>query len=223
MHKVYSLREWTNKTMKIGVLGGTFNPVHFGHLRVAEEVREEFALDKIIFIPSGVPPLKRQDIIDANHRLKMTALAIDGNPFFEVSDIEVKHKKPSYTVDTLTYLKTLYQRDSLFFIMGIDAFFELKFWYKYEELLRMVDFIIMSRPGFNNLQNSEFIEYKESENCFKLKNSDRRAFFVSVSPFWISSTMLREMIRKGKSIRYLLPDAVRQYIEENELYRQEII
>ncbi len=205
--------------MRIGLLGGTFNPIHFGHLRVAEEVREAFCLDKIIFIPSGVPPLKTQGIIDANHRLKMTGLAINSNPFFEVSDIEVRQKKTSYTVNTLTHLKKLYQRDTLFFIMGIDAFFEIKFWYKYEDLLRMVDFIIMSRPGFNNLQTSEFIEYRESENCFKIKNSDKRAFFISVSPFWISSTMLREMLRNGKSIRYLLPDAVRKYIEENELYR----
>lgn len=205
--------------MRIGLLGGTFNPIHFGHLRVAEEVREAFCLDKIIFIPSGVPPLKTQDIIDANHRLKMTELAINSNPFFEVSDIEVRQKKTSYTVNTLTHLKKLYQRDTLFFIMGIDAFFEIKFWYKYEDLLRMVDFIIMSRPGFNNLQTLEFIEYKESENCFKIKNSDKRAFFISVSPFWISSTMLREMLRNRKSIRYLLPDAVRKYIEENELYR----
>ena len=129
--------------MRIGLLGGTFNPIHFGHLRVAEEVREAFCLDKIIFIPSGVPPLKTEGIIDANHRLKMTRLAINSNPFFEVSDIEVRQKKTSYTVNTLTHLKKLYQRDSLFFIMGIDAFFELKFWYKYEELLRMVDFIIM--------------------------------------------------------------------------------
>ncbi len=205
--------------MRIGLLGGTFNPIHFGHLRVAEEVREAFCLDKIIFIPSGVPPLKTEGIIDANHRLKMTGLAINSNPFFEVSDIEVRQKKTSYTVNTLTHLKKLYQRDTLFFIMGIDAFFEIKFWYKYEDLLRMVDFIIMSRPGFNNLQTSEFIEYRESENCFKIKNSDKRAFFISVSPFWISSTMLREMLRNGKSIRYLLPDAVRKYIEENELYR----
>lgn len=205
--------------MRIGLLGGTFNPIHYGHLRVAEEVREAFCLDKIIFIPSGVPPLKTQGIIDANHRLKMTELAINGNPFFEVSDIEVRQKKISYTVNTLTHLKKLYQGDTLFFIMGIDAFLEIKLWYRYEDLLKMIDFIIMSRPGFNNLQASEFIEDKESENCFKIKNSDKKAFFISVSPFWISSTMLREMLRNGKSIRYLLPDAVRKYIEENKLYR----
>lgn len=93
MYKIYRFRKWTNKAMRIGLLGGTFNPIHFGHLRVAEEVREEFSLDKIIFIPSGVPPLKRQDIIDANHRLKMTELAINGNPFlkFQILKLNIKN------------------------------------------------------------------------------------------------------------------------------------
>ncbi|GAB5046040.1 nicotinate-nucleotide adenylyltransferase [Thermodesulfovibrio sp. TK110] len=205
--------------MKIGLFGGTFNPIHYGHLRVAEEVREAFLLDKIIFIPAGIPPLKKYDL-EAMHRLKMTKLAVKDNPFFEVSDIEVKQKAPSYTVNTLTHLKKLYQKDNLFFIMGIDAFFELKSWYRYEDLLRMVDFIVMSRPGFDNLQNSEFIEHEESKNCFKIKNSDKRVFFISVSPFWISSTHLRKMIQNGKSIRYLLPEKVRIYIEKNKLYRE---
>lgn len=206
--------------MKIGLFGGTFNPIHFGHLRVAEEVREAFSLDKIIFIPAGVPPLKKYNVVEATHRLKMTEIAINDNPFFEVSDIEVKQKKPSYTVNTLKHFKKLYQRDTLFFIMGIDAFFELKFWHKYEELLRMVDFIVMSRPGFGSLEDSEFVEYKESENCFKIKNSDKRAFFISVSPFWVSSTALRQMLQNGKTIRYLVPEEVRKYIEDNKLYRE---
>ncbi|MGB9822137.1 nicotinate-nucleotide adenylyltransferase [Thermodesulfovibrio sp.] len=206
--------------MKIGLFGGTFNPIHYGHLRVAEEVREAFLLDKIIFIPAGIPPLKKYDIVEAMHRLKMTELAVKDNPFFEVSDFEAKQKKSSYTINTLTHLKRLYQKDTLFFIMGIDAFLELKSWYRYEELLRMVDFIIMSRPGFDNLQNYEFIEDEEAENCFKIKNSDKRAFFISVSPFWISSTQIRKMIQNEKSIRYLVPEEVRKYIEDNKLYRE---
>ncbi len=100
--------------MKIGIFGGTFNPIHYGHLRVAEEVRESFSMDKIIFIPAGIPPLKRHNILSGMHRLKMTELAIRGNPFFEVSDIEVRSKKPSYTFNTLKYLKKLYQKDALF-------------------------------------------------------------------------------------------------------------
>lgn len=206
--------------MKIGIFGGTFNPIHYGHLRVAEEVRESFSMDKIIFIPAGIPPLKRHNILSGIDRLKMTELAIRGNPFFEVSDIEVRSKKPSYTFNTLKYLRKLYQKDALFFIMGIDAFLELKFWYKYEELLKMIDFIVMSRPGFESLQVSEFIETKESDNCFRIKNSDKKALFISVSPFWTSSTQIRQMIQNGKSIRYLVPEEVRKYIEENKLYRE---
>ncbi|WP_353684863.1 nicotinate-nucleotide adenylyltransferase [Thermodesulfovibrio sp. 3907-1M] len=206
--------------MKIGLFGGTFNPIHYGHLRVAEEVREAFLLDKILFIPAGIPPLKKYDILQPMHRLKMTELAVKDNPFFEVSDFEAKQKKPSYTINTLTHLKKLYQNDTLFFIMGIDAFLELKSWHRYEELLRMVDFIVMSRPGFDSLQNYELIEDEEAENCFKIKNSDKKAFFISVFPFWISSTQIRKMIQNGKTIRYLVPEEVREYIEKNKLYRE---
>lgn len=209
--------------MKIGLFGGTFNPVHFGHLRGAEEVREKFELDKIIFIPSGVPPLKTADTAEAEHRLKMTELAIKGNPCFEISDFEVKQKTPSYTLNTINHFKKLYQRDTLFFIMGVDAFYELKLWYRYEELIKAIDFIVMSRPGFNDLENSELIEYKKGENTFKIKNSDKTAFYISISPFWVSSSALRKMIQNGKSIRYLVPEEVRKYIEKNKLYRKQFL
>ena len=207
--------------MKIGLFGGTFNPVHLGHLRGAEEVREKFELDKIFFIPAGNPPLKTEEIIDARHRLKMTELAIKGNSYFEVSDFEVKQKTPSYTLNTVIHFKKLYRKDTLFFIMGIDAFYELKQWYRYEELIKTINFIVMSRPGFNGVENSEFIECKKSENIFKIKNSDKTVFYISISPFWVSSSALREMIQSGKSIRYLVPEEVRKYIEKNKLYRKQ--
>lgn len=209
--------------MKIGIFGGTFNPIHYGHLRGAEEVRESFELDKVIFIPSGVPPLKNSDVIEGVHRLRMTELAIKDNPYFEVSDYEIKIKEPSYTVNTVAYLKKLYWRDTLLFIIGVDSFFELPLWYKPEELLKMIDFIVMSRPGIeeieHKLENFGFIESKESENIFKIKNSDKRVYYAKISPFWISSTILRDMIRKNKSVRYLLPDIVIKYLENNKLYR----
>lgn len=209
--------------MKIGIFGGTFNPIHYGHLRGAEEVRENFALDKVIFIPSGVPPLKSFDIIEGFHRLKMTELAIENNPYFEVSDYEIKIKETSYTVNTVAYFKKLYEGHTLLFIIGVDSFFELSQWHKPEELLNMVDFIVMSRPGIEDIEHKlehfYFLESKESENIFKIKNSDKKVYYTKISPFWISSTILREMIRKNKSIRYLLPDKVIEYIENNKLYR----
>ncbi|HHW19814.1 MAG TPA: nicotinate-nucleotide adenylyltransferase [Thermodesulfovibrio thiophilus] len=206
--------------MKIGLFGGTFNPVHLGHLRAVEEVREYFLLNKIVFIPAGVPPLKKYDLTEATHRLNMTKLAVQDNPYFEVSDFEVKQNKPSYTVNTVAYFKKVYEKDMLFFIMGIDAFLELKLWYRYRDLLRMVDFIVMSRPGFNSIENSEFIEYRESKNCFKFKNSDKKLFYLAVSPYWISSRVLREMIHEGRSVRYLVTEEIRKYIDENKLYRE---
>jgi len=100
--------------MKIGLFGGTFNPVHLGHLRAVEEVREYFLLNKIVFIPAGVPPLKKYDLTEATHRLNMTKLAVQDNPYFEVSDFEVKQNKPSYTVNTVAYFKKVYEKDMLF-------------------------------------------------------------------------------------------------------------
>jgi len=208
--------------MRIGIFGGTFNPIHLGHLRCAEEVREKLKLDKVIFIPAGKPPLKNFDIIDSKHRFIMTKLAIQKNPFFEISDFELKRKETSYTINTLDYFKRLYQNDTLFFIMGVDTFLELKKWYKPEEILRMMDLIVMPRPGFDlkELENSEFIEKKASKNCYKIKNSSKKVFYLTITPFYISSSEIRKIIRKGKSIRYLVEEEVREYIERNNLYKE---
>lgn len=209
--------------MKIGLFGGTFNPIHYGHLRAAEEVREYFSFDKIIFIPAGIHPLKYSHAIEGNHRLKMTALAIKDNPYFELSDYEVKLQQPSYTVNTINYFKKLYEYHNLWFIIGVDSFLELPRWYKFQELLRMIDFVVMSRPGNDKinyeLENCELIEKKQSKDVYSIKNSESKAYFIRVTPIHISSTMLREKIKNRESIRYLLPDQVIDYIEKNKLYR----
>lgn len=209
--------------MKIGLFGGTFNPIHYGHLRGAEEVREYFELEKVIFIPSGIPPLKVSDITDGYHRLKMTELAVKNNPYFEVSDYEIKIKKPSYTVNTVNYFKKLYEGHTLLFIMGVDSFFDLPRWHKPQELLAMVDFIVISRAGVEDgeykLEQFDFIEKKHSENVFLIKNSDKKIYYMQTNPLHISSTIIRDNIKKHKSIRYLLPDKVIDYIEKNNLYR----
>ncbi len=206
--------------MKIGLFGGTFNPIHYGHLRGAEEVREFFNLDRIIFIPAGNPPLKSSDIADSLHRFKMTEIAILGNPYFEISDYEVKNEGPSYSIKTIAYFKKLYESHTLFFIMGVDSFLELRLWHKHWELLKMIDFIVMSRPGFNNFEESEFIACKEKDGCYRIKNSEKRVFYLEILPCAISSSQLRELIRRGKSIRYLVPDRLMEYIKENQLYRE---
>lgn len=206
--------------MKIGIFGGTFNPIHFGHLRGAEEVRENLKLDKVIFIPSGIPPLKNNDIAESFHRYNMTVLATEDNPYFEVSDYEIKINRPSYSVNTLMHFKKLYESNTLLFIIGVDSFLELPRWHKPEKILKMVDIIVMSRPGYNNFENSEFIESQIGEGCYSLKNSDRKLYFLKISPFFYSSSDLRRLIRNGRSIRYLLPQKVYEYIEDNKLYRE---
>ncbi len=209
--------------MKIGLFGGTFNPIHYGHLRGAEEVREHFALHKVIFIPSGIPPLKILNLKDKYHRLEMTKLAIESNPYFEVSDYEIKLDAPSYTINTVKFFKNLYQGHTLWFIIGVDSFLELPKWYKHGELLKMIDFIVMSRPKNLTenyiLESCSLIGEKIEENVFQLKNSDKKLYFINITPFSISSTLLREKIRKNESIKYLVPDKVISYIEANKLYR----
>jgi len=129
--------------MKIGIFGGTFNPIHYGHLRAAEEVREKLEFDKIIFIPSGKPPLKTEEIADAIHRYKITMRAIDNNHFFELSDIECRQIGKSYTVKTFEELKKTTPKAELFFILGIDAFLDIPNWWHPERLIALTNFVII--------------------------------------------------------------------------------
>ncbi|OGP58454.1 MAG: nicotinate (nicotinamide) nucleotide adenylyltransferase [Deltaproteobacteria bacterium RBG_13_61_14] len=134
--------------MKIGIYGGTFNPIHLGHLRTAEEIRQRFGLREIIFVPSAQPPHKvSPDIVDGSHRLKMVALAITGNPAFSVSDLEVRRGGKSYSLETLRELKPLHPESDLAFILGLDAFLEINTWHQWEQLFAEAEFIVTSRPG----------------------------------------------------------------------------
>ena len=219
--------------MKIGIFGGTFNPIHYGHLRAAEEVREKLEFDKIIFIPSGKPPLKTEEIADVIHRYKMTMRAIDNNHFFELSDIECRQIGKSYTVKTFEELKKTNPKAELFFILGIDAFLDIPNWWQPERLIALTNFVIISRPGFKfiDLQTSPYtkinrrilreLDNGETETCkIKLK-SNKDAILLRLTPIGISSTEIRRLIRQGKSIKYLLPAEVKSYIIANKLYKME--
>ncbi len=219
--------------MKIGIFGGTFNPIHYGHLRAAEEVREKIKLDKILFIPSGKPPLKISDITDVRHRYEMTRLALMKNAHFEISDIECRQTNKSYTVKTLKELKKNYPERNLYFILGIDAFLDIPNWWHHEELVTLTHFIIISRPGFRfiDLQTSSVIETKKSI-LRKLDNAGIETYatklqgnvmlmLLRLTPIGISSTEIRSRIRRGRSIKYLLPAAVESYIIANKLYCKE--
>jgi len=217
--------------MKLGVLGGTFNPIHFGHLRAAEEVRQRVGLDRVLFVPSGTPPLKEEGLATAEMRLRMVELAIATNPFFQVSDMEVRREGPSFTVDTLHDLRSIYPDDELSLILGTDAFAELPKWFRPVDIVAATDFIIVGRPpnGFSEIEDSSFLKAFDgsqralsnlSKNIVEVPTiGDRRAFLVSIPPLDISATTLRSMVREGHSIKYLLPEDVELFIMSHGLYR----
>ncbi len=218
--------------MKIGIFGGTFNPVHYGHLRSAEEIRLIFGLDRIFFVPSGNPPLKRKDLTDAGHRYNMVAIAVKGNPYFEVLDIESTRSGKSYTVNTLEHLLKDYNNTDFNFILGVDAFLDIPRWHKPEKILSLVNFIVISRPGksFSELFHSPYLNMKrtslasldrgEAVRTSAVLQSGKRVALSAVTPIGISSTDIRAYVKKGASIKYLLPAEVESYIISNNLYKE---
>jgi len=216
--------------MQLGIFGGTFNPIHFGHLRVAEEVREAAGLDRIIFIPSGTPPLKTEDIAPARQRLAMTQLAIQGNPFFRILDIECRSRQKSYTIRTMERLRELYPDDRLFFMLGIDAFLDVPNWHRPDVLVRQTDFLVLSRPGFRfiDLSASPYLSLSRPllrkldtgmlRSHAALLAGGRTVTLLPVSPVAISATDIRSRAAQRKSIKYLLPAEVESYIISENLY-----
>ena len=191
--------------MNICIYGGTFNPPHVGHLIVAERVREEFRLGKVLFIPSAISPHKQHlELIDPVWRMKMLQLALDGETFFEAVDLEISRGGVSYTVDTLQQLKDSHPHDSLFLIIGMDNLAEFNTWKSPEKILELARVILMTRPGVE----------PSSANGFQQKFT-----LCRVPEIGVSSSEIRERVKQGKSIRYLVPKAVEAYIYDQELYR----
>jgi nicotinate-nucleotide adenylyltransferase len=211
--------------MKLGIFGGTFNPIHTGHLRVAEEVRYSCGLDRVIFVPSGSPPLKTSELADARHRVAMTRVATQSNNHFDVSDIEMQASDKSYTISTVQKLCEIYPGDKLYFIMGLDVFLDLPNWREPERLISLIDFIIMTRPGFrlDDLQSSPFIGDSGCMSDSGIVNcclkGGRTAVVAQVTACDFSSTVIRQLLKEGKSVKYLMPEAVEQYIASNRLYK----
>lgn len=188
---------------RIGVLGGTFNPIHIGHLAIAQMAKEKIRLDKVIFVPSNWPPHKRaKGIASAEDRYKMVQLAITGNPYFSISDFEIKKKGKSYTIDTLRYFRGKFSKDTkLFFIIGGDLLPQLNEWRYIDEILKIASFIVVNRPG----------------QIRKIKGVRYHA--VSMPGIDISSSYLRQRHIKGSSIKYFVPDQVIDYIKRHKLYK----
>jgi nicotinate-nucleotide adenylyltransferase len=211
----------------IGLYGGTFNPIHFGHLRTAEEICGRFNMKEVVFIPSAIPPHKdKTEIIDPIHRLKMVNLAVTGNPKFSFSEIEIHRPGKSYTIDTVKALKENYPDDTLAFILGLDAFLEIETWHKHQDIFAECDFIVTSRPGAAKTSCVNAIP-RAARDAFKRKgsarefvhSSGRNLIFTEVIGLDISASRIRALVREGASIRYLLPRRVIEYIKEHDLYK----
>ncbi|SMB92851.1 nicotinate-nucleotide adenylyltransferase [Thermanaeromonas toyohensis ToBE] len=200
---------------RVGLMGGTFDPIHYGHLVTAEAARCEFNLDKVIFIPSGQPPHKKDyEVTSAEHRYRMTVLATASNPYFEVSRIEIDRPGLSYTVDTVSEYRRLWGPEpEIYFITGADAILEILHWKDVDILLTRCHFIAATRPGFP-LARLEEVKPRLPQDA------EQRIHLLEVPALAISSTDIRRRVREGKSIKYLLPEPVEEYIREQGLYRE---
>jgi nicotinate-nucleotide adenylyltransferase len=226
--------------MRLGVLGGTFNPIHYGHLASANDVWDAFSLDSVIFVPAAIPPHKDlAEIIEPRHRLMMTMLATVSHPHFIVSPVEIERAGASYTVDTIAQLKQLYPQPlSIYFILGIDAFVEIASWRQPDVLLANCHTIVTSRPGHNLLGQVSnplrrlsriyphliFDPQMEVEKeplgspAYQVRGTPYQIFLQEVAGMDISSTDIRRRVKSGRSLRYLLPDSVDAYIRKFQLY-----
>ena len=217
-------------TQRLGIFGGTFNPVHFGHLAAAEEVRDRLELDKIIFIPSFLPPHKiDEDIPSAVQRQEMVRLAIKGNSHFTESDIEIRRRGRSFTIDTIEELQRSHAGAELYFLTGLDSFLEIVTWKDWGRLLTLCSFVVLSRNGyrFSDLVKLDFLDVPVSDLAALDARDKERAvsamrnvsLYLERIPFYdISSTDIRTRVRAGRSVKYHLPEAVEHYIIENKLY-----
>jgi len=209
---------------RIGIFGGTFDPIHLGHLRVAEEVRELLSLDKVIFVPAYIQPLKEAHAAaDVKHRLEMARLAVANNPDFEVDDCEARREGSSYTVDTLDQIHKRDQEARLFFLLGSDAWMNIALWRDYMKLFELAQLVVMSRPGYEAAPPEEILPLEAARRlCYDGErygySSGDGVRFVQVTWLDISGTLIRKMCREGKSIKYFVPTAVEAYISKEKLY-----
>lgn len=194
--------------LRVGLLGGTFDPIHNAHLFMGELAADELALTQVIFMPAGVPPHKiGETVTPAAHRLAMVRLAIQDSARFKASDLEISQESPSYTIETVrTLLAELDRGTALYLVIGSDSLLELRTWRDHDELMSLVRLAVYPRPGF---PPPEDLPWRER---VKLLPADGLGFDLS-------SSEIRERVRAGRSIRYLVPRAVERYIEDNGLYR----
>jgi nicotinate-nucleotide adenylyltransferase len=208
------------------MFGGTFNPIHLGHLRGAEEVRDRFGLRTVVFIPAAIPPHKSlKEVIEAKHRLEMVRLAVAPNSSFSLSDVEIKREGRSYSIDTIRHFRDQFPGGHLYFILGGDAFTEIETWKEFRSLFSLCNFIVMARPGFaktplpDQLHEAlkQVLQYDQGVNGW-IHRSGHTLHFQEITFLDISSTRVRELLEGGTSVRYLIPGEVEAYIREHQLY-----
>ncbi len=189
--------------MKVAILGGTFNPIHNGHLALADTAVETFVLGKIIFMPTYIPPHKDiEKIISADDRFNMAELAIEGNDKYEASRLEINRRNVSYSVDSISYIKKIYPKDTeIFFLIGSDSAAALDTWKNIDKVFSICRFVVGLRAGHT------------------LETKDKNIEIMPMEPVDISSTEIRAMLKQGKDIHGLVPEKVADYIEKNRLYK----
>ena len=217
------------KKERIGVFGGTFNPIHKGHVRAALEVQKIFLLDKVLLIPSYIPPHKETpDIAPPSDRLQMVEMAVASYPQFIPCPVEIEAKGKSYSILTLAKLKKQYPDALMFFILGVDAFLEMGTWRDYEKLLEQCHFIVISRPGYDLRDAKKILGGKytkkmilvlDSAKIDKMIHQSYKIFLLSIPAQDIASKDIRTKIKNGKSITDLVVASVEEYIRTNKLYQ----
>lgn len=195
---------------KIGLFGGTFDPVHMGHIALAKHVIDQFSLDEIIFIPAGNPPHKSEkNVTDKTHRFRMVQLATQKEPRFSVSDFEILSDKPNYSYITISHFKETHPQDEFYFIVGGDSFRDFPDWKNYKTLLTLCTFIVVSRP---EIAPEQYFEK------FSGEEAPPRVFFLEDFSYPVSSTNIRRNLQNGLDVTHLLPPLVCEYIKSNKLY-----
>ena len=200
---------------RIGIFGGTFNPIHMGHMIMAEKVCQQHHLSNILFMPAYIPPHKYvNDLAEAHHRYQMIKAVVSGKSKFEVSDLEIKREGKSYTIDTVQEILDHYGKDcEVFLIMGADSLNELELWKNIKRLSQLCHFVIVNRPGFKTEASTRLVEIIGSNNIL-----DMERLRVEINPVGISSTDIRKRLNDGVQIKDLVPECVEGYIKEHSLY-----
>lgn len=199
---------------RIGIMGGTFNPIHMGHLIMAENAYEQYRLDEVIFLPSKNPPHKRSaDLVKEEDRKKMISLAIDGNSHFSMSTLEFEREGKTYTIDTMEILRKENPSNEYFFLIGADSLYNLESWHRSEDLMGMTSFLVATRDQYSYKEMNVFAESLKEKYGADIA-------FLNTPTIEIASRELREKVRLKKSITYYVPERVREYIRTHKLYKE---